>query len=106
MEEEEDDEYAGAKTLKPNPARVEELVEEEGSCSPSPIHIEPYKPLEPGKFYIEKKIFIVSRNPFFEQFELLLLDLYQMMTKDGLKAPLEDYLVALLFELPAPPRGI
>jgi hypothetical protein len=52
MEEEEDDEYAGAKTLKPNPSAVEEVIEEEVSCSPSPIHIEPYKPLEAGKFYI------------------------------------------------------
>jgi hypothetical protein len=51
-------------------------------------------------------MFIVSRNPFFEQFELILNDLYKTMKGEGLRAPLEDYLTPLLYEIPAPPRGI
>lgn len=34
------------------------------------------------------------------------MDLYKTLTNEGLRAPLEDYITALLFELPAPPRGI
>ena len=51
-------------------------------------------------------MFIVSRNPFFEQFELILNDLYKTMKGEGLRAPLEDYVTPLLYEIPAPPRGI
>jgi hypothetical protein len=68
--------------------------------------IDPYKPLQKGSFFLEKAIFIVSRHPFFEQFERILLDLYLAMTTEGLKGPLEDYIARLLYQVPAPPRGI
>jgi hypothetical protein len=55
---------------------------------------------------MEKAIFLVSRNPFFEQYEMILTDMYYAMSCDGLKGPFEDYLTALLYQIPAPPRGI
>lgn len=57
----------------------------------------PYKPLEIGKFFIEKSLFLVSRHPFFEQFERLLLDIYSSITKEGIKAPLEDLIARLVY---------
>ncbi len=59
--------------------------------------IEPYKPLEKNNYFIEKTIFIVSRNPFFEQFEKILTDLHNVITKEGLLAPLEDYIARLVY---------
>lgn len=32
----------------------------------------PFKPLEKNMFYIEKSIFVISKYPFFEQFERIL----------------------------------
>ena len=48
------------------------------------MNVEAYKPLERGKYFIEKSIFIISRQPFFEQFEKIILDLYNAIVKDGI----------------------
>lgn len=64
---------------------------------PATTPVQPYKPLEVGKFFIEKSLFLVSRHPFFEQFERLLLDLYSSIAKEGLKAPLEDLIARLVY---------
>ena len=61
------------------------------------MNIEPYKPLEKGKYFIEKSIFIISRHPFFEQFERVILDIYHAIVKEGLLGPLEDYVARLLY---------
>jgi len=34
--------------------------------------VKPYLPLEKNMFYIEKSIFVISKYPFFEQFERIL----------------------------------
>ena len=40
------------------------------------MNVEPYKPLEKGKYFIEKSIFVISRHPFFDQLEKIILDVY------------------------------
>jgi hypothetical protein len=70
------------------------------------MNVEPYRPLEKGKYFIEKSIFIISRHPFFDQFEKILYDLFQAILKEGIHGPLEDYVTRLLYQVPAPPRGI
>lgn len=55
---------------------------------------------------IEKSVFLISRHPFFDAFEKILMDFYLALSSEGLKVPLEDYLVNMLFKVPAPPRGV
>ena len=70
------------------------------------MNIELYKPLEKGRYFIEKSIFIISRHPFFEQFEKIILDIYHAIVKEGMHGPVEDFIARLLYQVPAPPRGI
>ena len=49
---------------------------------------------------------MLSRQPFFEQFRLILIDIKRAADSGSLKGPLEDYITHLLFTIPAPPRGI
>ena len=62
-------------------------------------------PLQPGSFYIEKALCILSRQPFFEHFRLVLVDV-KRASECSLRAPLEDYVAQLVYAIPAPPRGI
>jgi len=61
--------------------------------------------LTAGLFYIEKSLCILSRQPFFEHFRLVLVD-FKRASERSLKAPLEDYVAQLVYSVPAPPRGI
>lgn len=49
---------------------IEEEVSEEqhlhSSPNPTPVVAPPYQQLPLGKYFIEKAIFLVSRQPFFE----------------------------------------
>ena len=68
--------------------------------------LEPFKPLEKGKYFVEKTLLVISKFPFFEQFERILIDIQHSITKEGLMAPFEDYIARLVYQVPAPPRGI
>lgn len=94
--EEEDDEEEDATVIKQVEIQHAEKI----------VEVKPNKPLEKGLYYIEKSIFVVSKYPFFEQFERILLDLHNAIIKEGLLAPLEDYIARLVYQVPAPPRGI
>lgn len=59
---EEDDEYEE----EPLTITHHKVIIEEEDHSPSSTQVEPYRLLPLGHFYMEKAIFLVSRNPFFE----------------------------------------
>jgi hypothetical protein len=61
------------------------------------MNIEIYKPLEKGRYFIEKSIFIISRHPFFEQLEKIILDIYHAIVKEGMQGPVEDFIARLLY---------
>jgi hypothetical protein len=57
----------------------EEEEEEEGTYDKTKVQevkvveeVKPFKPLDKNTLYIEKSIFVISKYPFFEQFERIL----------------------------------
>ena len=97
-EEEDDEMYFGIKNDKHEEAKKEVHQSIEA--------LEPFKPLEKGKYFVEKTLLVISKFPFFEQFERILIDIQHSITKEGLMAPFEDYIARLVYQVPAPPRGI
>jgi hypothetical protein len=65
----------------------------------------PYTRLELGKYFIEKGLIVLSRQPFFDQLRVILIDI-RKSCQTAIKAPLEDYIAHFLYSVPCPPRGI
>ena len=61
-----------------------------------------------GKHFINKAIMLVSRFPFFSEFEILIKDLLEAGSwhNSKMQTVIEEYLAHVLFSIPEPPRGI